>query len=428
MGLIRNIANKFKFKSVTPIEFSEKLSVGEYETGRLALLNKGKIVADDLVWVGGESLRFTGCNSEMFLAETIEGDYRVYDKHGNEIVDSLKNPGDDFVEVSQEDNIYVINMFDAAKIVAVPGEKLLSEALSFVDSVDKNGKRLVTKFDLDGRFQPSYYVDKDFVKVSPEFVEEQDFGDFKILSVVKTTTQTKDYICDPDYSNPIHTYDTIDYVNGKFVASVDNGHTYLIDRKGDIKTKPLTDYKVLNNGLVVVLEQGKEKHKLLDNDFDVIGLIDNPVVDEFAGIVAGEMAGRYVMFGYDHKKLYEVNKNVAELMVEKLQGKRMSSQTLSYVLDNQVDMTKTMKAYELIVAENFKLDPENESLRELSLNARDKFAQAVANVTADRVRRANEKLAEMEEQKRRMEDKASKLQQRKGSASKYNDKIEKLDK
>ena len=37
-------------------------------------------------------------------------------------------------------------------------------------------------------------------------------------------------------------------------------------------------------------------------------------------------------------------------------------------------------------------------------------------------------LAEMEEEKRRMEDKASKLQQRKGSASKYNDKIEKLDK
>jgi len=426
MGFITNVVNKFKFKSVQKIDGANQLSVGTFENGKLALLKNGKVVDEDLVRIATEFLGAENSSSEFFLAETDEGDYRLYDTTGDVLVISFKNPTEDFFEVKEEKGFYTVNLFDMGTIAVVPSRMFVTEKYSFIDEENEEGVRLVAKSDMYNDFQSFYYVDGSFFKVSPEFVEEQDFGDFKILSVLEGN-ETVDYICDPDYKNPSKKYSFIDCVNGRFFATDSDNKTYYVDRNGEAKTKPLAEYKVLNNGNVIVVEEGKTTAKLLDQDFDVISLIENPVVDEAAGIIAGTIADRYVMFGYNHKKLLDVDENVAKLIIEKLQGKRMNTQSVSYVFDNQIDMSKTVAAYELIVAENLKADPQNETLLDLSINARERFVQALDAVSAKRVSRANTRLAAMEAEKRRMETEASRLTARKGNATRFNEKVSELE-
>ena len=102
MGIIENIVNKFKFKTVDKLVGTDQLAVGEFENGRKALLRKGRIVDDDLAWVNASRLGSSSCSSDYFMAETIDGDYRVYDKFGEVVAPSLKHPDkEDFLDIKQ---------------------------------------------------------------------------------------------------------------------------------------------------------------------------------------------------------------------------------------------------------------------------------------------------------------------------------------
>ena len=58
------------------------------------------------------------------------------------------------------------------------------------------------------------------------------------------------------------------------------------------------------------------------------------------------------MFGYDYENLYFVNNSVARLIIDKLQGKKLASQYVSSILENETDLSETVEAYEAIVEEN----------------------------------------------------------------------------
>jgi len=107
-------------------------------------------------------------------------------------------------------------------------------------------------------------------------------------------------------------------------------------------------------------------------------------------------------------------------MIDKLQGKKLASQFVSYVLENEIDMKQTVEAYEAIVKANLEQDPTNEVLQDLDKNARIKFVQALDKVSIERVKRMNKQILEMQKQSQEVLSKVAKLRIKCGQTSKYN--------
>ena len=62
-------------------------------------------------------------------------------------------------------------------------------------------------------------------------------------------------------------------------------------------------------------------------------------------------------------------------------------------------------------------------MKELNVNARAKFVQALEKVSTERVRRANVKIKEVEARNLKLMEEKSKAEKRKGVASKFNTKL-----
>ncbi len=425
MGVFSKIVNKFKFSEVSPLDDKGLLSKGDYGDGRVALLKKGKVIDDNLKAFSGNLVYPIKQNAskELLLAKTQDGDFKVYFSNGDVFIDSINNPSDTDVLVTYEDNICIVDYEDGlSQFVIVPELMFISEDLSFVDEIGADGLRFVSQKKFDEDFQLSYYVDNEFKVVSPSFVEEQDVGEYKILTILDKDG-LKNIICDNTYKVLSQAYEEINYVDGKFIANNKNGETFLIDEKGDALTKDLANYHIFRNGCVLAEESGKNATKLIDGNNETVEIVREPIVDKNAGVIAGFVGGRYVMFGYDYQDRYEVDEHVAKLIIDKLQGKKLASQYVTYVLDNEIDMKPTMEAYEKIVKANFEKDPTNEVLQDLGENARTKFILALDKVSSDRVKRTQKQIEQMQEESARILSKAALVRKKQGKASKFNSKI-----
>jgi len=416
MGDFFNIKSKDKIKGT-------KLSWWTMKDGSHKLALRGKVVEENLNNISLNAFSARDIDSEdVFYVETSDGIIKLYDKTGMVLVDDLNRPTENLVEVEQLGDSFVVDA-GIGKWIVNPTAKCVSELYSEIYD-EQDGRRKVSRFIEDSNdYCYSYYIDDKANRVSPVFLSERDCGEYKILRMINSYGQSKDIICDKDYQVVSGDLNKVSFDTGYFFEQNSDGLKSLINVNGNKMSKPLTNYYIFGNGNILIEEEGSKKAKLLDRGFETVALIKDPIVDAEAGIVAGSLGGKSVMFGYDYENIYFVNEPVARLIVDKLQGKKLASQYVSMILENEIDMSETMEAYESIVQENLEQDPTNEKLKELNVNARAKFVQALEKVSTERVRRANVKIKEVEARNLKLMEEKSKAEKRKGVASKFNTKL-----
>ena len=438
MGFISNL---FKFDRVKKLKGG--FAIARYRNSASeALLKDGKILEKIVLDVSNNMIRNAdGERVSLFLVKKYNYDkashydkngnflykesknepdynYVVYDGQGNKIFDNLNKAANsglvkrDLVKFDDENDVeqYIIEK-DKNFVLMIPQRQFVSEEFKFISEPDEQGRRKVTETDLEarqsGRRNLSYYIDGLGERVSPKFLSEDDAGNYKIFFIPEGNDVAFDYIYDQDFKKVSSGHSFIYYKNGKFFGKDGYFDEYFIDEFGHKLTRAISKKWILNNGVVVVEEEiYRNGATVFDKDYKVVATMKNAIVDEEAGIVAGTMdtegGKQSLMFGYDTSKKYPVNEFAAKLIVKILREEEVPNAYISSLLRDKLklgDINTIVNVYEQIVKSNLEIDRNNETLQELSKNAREHFLTKLRDATIDGVRSVRKELKDVDKQR-----------------------------
>ena len=129
-----------------------------------------------------------------------------------------------------------------------------------------------------------------------------------------------------------------------------------------------------------------DKYKPVYENFTNVQIAQKPVI-----VTAECKDGEYVVFG-EKGIPYPVNADVARLVMNKVQDKRMSPLYIDKVVDSGTDVLPTLTAFEQVIDENLEMNPDNAVLVALKQNLRSKFIELIQRASSERLRKSEKTL------------------------------------
>ena len=199
MGFIKNL---FKYRKV--VKLKSGFAVGYHiNSDKKDLLYDGEVVEQNINGVSDNILRTSNDKSPLFLVKTEVLDCKVYDRFGNSLYnnlrDAVKNGEVELTEVQGVNQYKLVRGNESA--LFIPQKGFISDFFKSISEPDERGLRKVTETDLTTRLRGnvaskalSYYINEVGEKVSPEFVEEVNAGEYKIFWAPNNKEIMYDYI------------------------------------------------------------------------------------------------------------------------------------------------------------------------------------------------------------------------------------------
>jgi len=297
------------------------------------------------------------------------------------------------------------------------GDGTVSEMFEKIGEPNEKGERKVTK-----RNHLSKYLNRYGDQVSIEFntESEPDAHGNTILTYKNNLDETHYVIADREHKVTCKPFYHISKDNGTYIAQNGFGEQFFIRPNGQKLSKGFDSCTVLKNGVKIIKLTDRDNYTVLGNNYrPIIENLVHAYTDKETGITTADLNKDHVVFGLEATPI-AVDKNVARLLMNIVQDKRMGATFIDKVIDSETDIIPTMEAFNKVIGQNLKLDPENEKLNELYDTLENRFSTLLKRASQSRIRKSERKLQELNRQIEESEVARKKVMTRKINAGKIN--------
>ena len=244
MNIFYSILNKIRFSKVTSIDNENIFAVGtnKNEKNGYALLQNGKIIANNLMWISSNLLsKNENAQTDFILTKPVGDKYLIYNKKGKCLTpDGLKifrskyEVPEDYPMLYGIDDEYgdilVESKYDYNKFLIYPHTKNMSSTFVEIGEYDDNAQRKVKELGYI-----SYYIDRKGKRCTLPFVSESeiDKNQNHIQVIVNTKGLDVQVLVDKNHKWISHLYDSLQPFGEGYIGFLRKDNSiHKLDSKG----------------------------------------------------------------------------------------------------------------------------------------------------------------------------------------------------
>ena len=381
MGIINRLKNKRKFDAVEYVDDEFIFSVGKQKDGKYSLMKNDKIIKEDLDFVSMNlRTKDVGENREFFYAMQ-NGVLFLYSWFGEELTPNGLLTGKDYLNISgyeaerySESEICLKNyatghIVTPQQIFIYPKKRKITEPFEKVEYFGRE-KRVTAE-----RTGEKYYLDKEGNQTSARFEDEGNQNKYGISVVTMFTKrhEKRQVLWDKKHkllSRLCFEMKEIDigFLGEMFLLRSKDGSIvhFLYDQNGKEYERAVESVSCLGkSGAVLKLADGG--YHLVDGDCSFVTEADWFFMDKWRGFILFRKDDDYHIVGRDFSKIFQVNGDVARLMINKIAG-RVEFEMGNKVIASHEDIETTAMAFDVILEDNKKYVEKHEKTQIAGIN------------------------------------------------------------